>query len=591
MNFIWYVASVLLLLEVISADKQKNPWEVHPGANRDENGNVNAGVEVKRKGENHDFEAGWGKVVHGPNKAKPTWHVGGTFRFKRSPDQPWEVHPGANRDENGNVNAGVEVKRKGENHDFEAGWGKVVHGPNKAKPTWHVGGTFRFKRSPDQPWEVHPGANRDENGNVNAGVEVKRKGENHDFEAGWGKVVHGPNKAKPTWHVGGTFRFKRSPDQPWEVHPGAKRDETGNVNAGVEVKRKGENHDFEAGWGKVVHGPNKAKPTWHVGGTFRFKRSPDQPWEVHPGAKRDETGNVNAGVEVKRKGENHDFEAGWGKVVHGPNKAKPTWHVGGTFRFKRSPDQPWEVHPGANRDENGNVNAGVEVKRKGENHDFEAGWGKVVHGPNKAKPTWHVGGTFRFKRSPDQPWEVHPGANRDENGNVKAGVEVKRKGENHDFEAGWGKVVHGPNKAKPTWHVGGTFRFKRSPDQPWEVHPGANRDENGNVNAGVEVKRKGENHDFEAGWGKVVHGPNKAKPTWHVGGTFRFKRSPDQPWEVHPGANRDENGNVNAGVEVKRKGENHDFEAGWGKVVHGPNKAKPTWHVVVHFIFNTKRLM
>ncbi|CAH1108310.1 unnamed protein product [Psylliodes chrysocephalus] len=578
--------SVLIILVTAESQIQKNdPWEVSPQANRDEYGNTNAGVEVKRKGDKHDVEAGWNKVVRGPNKAKPTWHVGGTFRFKRSPKQPWEISPQANRDENGNTNAGVEVKRKGDKHDVEAGWKKVVRGPNKAKPTWHVGGTFRFKRSPKQPWEISPQANRDENGNTNAGVEVKRKGDKHDVEAGWKKVVRGPNKAKPIWHVGGTFRFKRSPKQPWEISPQANRDENGNTNAGVEVKRKGDKHDVEAGWNKVVRGPNKAKPTWHVGGTFRFKRSPKQPWEISPQANRDENGNTNAGVKVKRKGDKHDVEAGWKKVVRGPNKAKPTWHVGGTFRFKRSPKQPWEISPQANRDENGNTNAGVEVKRKGDKHDVEAGWKKVVRGPNKAKPTWHVGGTFRFKRSPKQPWEISPQANRDENGNTNAGVEVKRKGDKHDVEAGWKKVVRGPNKAKPTWHVGGTFRFKRSSKQPWEISPQANRDENGNTNAGVEVKRKGDKHDVEAGWKKVVRGPNKAKPTWHVGGTFRFKRSPKQPWEISPKANRDENGNTNAGVEVKRKGDKHNVEAGWKKVVRGPNKAKPTWHVGGTFRF------
>ncbi|CAG9857967.1 unnamed protein product [Phyllotreta striolata] len=518
---IFYIA--LLAFVLVECKKhRKNPWEVNPGVGRDQNGNTNAGVEIKRQGENGHFEAGWNKVVHGPNKAKPTWHVGGTFRFKRSPEGPWEVNPGVGRDQNGNTNAGVEIKRQGENGHFEAGWNKVVRGPNKAKPTWHVGGSFRFKRSPDGQWEVQPGAGTDQNGNTNAGVEIKRQGENGHVEAGWNKVVHGPNKAKPTWHVGGTFRFKRSPEGPWEVNPGVGRDQNGNTNAGVEIKRQGENGHFEAGWNKVVRGPNKAKPTWHVGGSFRFKRSPDGQWEIQPGAGNDQNGNTNAGVEIKRKGENGHFEAGWNKVVHGPNKAKPTWHVGGTFRFKRSPEGPWEVNPGVGRDQNGNTNAGVEIKRQGENGHFEAGWNKVVHGPNKAKPTWHVGGTFRFKRSPEGPWEVNPGVGRDQNGNTNAGVEIKRQGENGHFEAGWNKVVRGPNKAKPTWHVGGSFRFKRSPDGQWEVHPGAGTDQNGNTNAGVEVKRHGENGDFEAGWNKVVHGPNKSKPTWHVGGTIKF---------------------------------------------------------------------
>ncbi|CAH1108782.1 unnamed protein product [Psylliodes chrysocephalus] len=561
------------------------PWAVSPHINRDDNGNVNTGVHVKNKGKDHEFEAGWNKVVRGPNKAKPTWNVGGTFRFKRSPDQPWAVSPHINRDDNGNVNTGVQVKNKGKDHEFEAGWNKVVRGPNRAKPTWNVGGTFRFKRSPDQPWAVSPHINRDDNGNVNTGVQVKNKGKDHEFEAGWNKVVRGPNRAKPTWNVGGTFRFKRSPDQPWAISPHINRDDNGNVNSGVSVKNKGKDHEFEAGWNKVVRGPNRAKPTWNVGGTFRFKRSPDQPWAVSPHINRDDTGNVNTGVQIKNKGKDHEFEAGWNKVVRGPNRAKPTWNVGGTFRFKRSPDQPWGVSPHINRDDNGNVNTGVQVKNKGKDHEFQAGWNKVVRGPNRAKPTWNVGGTFRFKRSPDQPWAVSPHINRDDNGNVNTGVQVKNKGKDHEFEAGWNKVVRGPNRAKPTWNVGGTFRFKRSPDQPWAVSPHINRDDNGNVNTGVQVKNKGKDHEFEAGWNKVVRGPNRAKPTWNVGGTFRFKRSPDQPWAISPHINRDDNGNVNSGVSVKNKGKDHEFEAGWNKVVRGPNRAKPTWNVGGTFRF------
>ncbi|XP_050504440.1 acaloleptin A-like isoform X4 [Diabrotica virgifera virgifera] len=554
-------------------------WEVNPGANRDDDGNTNAGVQVKNHGNDHDFEAGWSKVVSGPDRAKPTWHVGGTWRFKRSPKPDWEVNPGANRDDDGNTNAGVQVKNHGNDHDFEAGWSKVVSGPDRAKPTWHVGGTWRFKRSPRPDWEVNPGANGDGNGNTNAGVEVRNKGKDHDFEAGWNKVVHGPNRAKPTWHVGGTWRFKRSPKPDWEVNPGANRDDDGNTNAGVQVKNHGNDHDFEAGWSKVVSGPDRAKPTWHVGGTWRFKRSPRPDWEVNPGANRDDDGNTNAGVQVKNHGNDHDFEAGWSKVVSGPDRAKPTWHVGGTWRFKRSPRPDWEVNPGANRDDDGNTNAGVQVKNHGNDHDFEAGWSKVVSGPDRAKPTWHVGGTWRFKRSPRPDWEVNPGANRNDDGNTNAGVQVKNHGNDHDFEAGWSKVVSGPDRAKPTWHVGGTWRFKRSPRPDWEVNPGANGDGNGNTNAGVEVRNKGKDHDFEAGWNKVVHGPNRAKPTWHVGGTWRFKRSPRPDWEVNPGANRDDDGNTNAGVQVKNHGNDHDFEAGWSKVVSGPDRAKPTWHV------------
>lgn len=66
-----------------------------------------------------------------------------------------------------------------------------------------------------------------------------------------------------------------------------------------------------------------------------------------------------------------------------------------------------------------------------------------------------------------------------------------------------------------------TEQERRRREQGWKVNPGINGDGR-NTNVGVEVKRTGEKHDFEAGWSKNVHGPNKAKPSWHVGGTFHW---------------------------------------------------------------------
>ncbi|RZC39256.1 Coleoptericin domain containing protein [Asbolus verrucosus] len=56
-------------------------------------------------------------------------------------------------------------------------------------------------------------------------------------------------------------------------------------------------------------------------------------------------------------------------------------------------------------------------------------------------------------------WSVNPNVERGEDGNTKTSINVEHKGKDHDFHAGWGKVVRGPNKAKPTWNVGGTFRW------------------------------------------------------------------------------------------------------------------------------------
>ncbi|XP_044252853.1 coleoptericin-like [Tribolium madens] len=59
----------------------------------------------------------------------------------------------------------------------------------------------------------------------------------------------------------------------------------------------------------------------------------------------------------------------------------------------------------------------------------------------------------------DGGWSVNPSVSRDDRGNTQTNVEVGHKGKNHDLNAGWGKVVRGPGKAKPTWHVGGTYRW------------------------------------------------------------------------------------------------------------------------------------
>ncbi|KAJ8965817.1 hypothetical protein NQ314_003884 [Rhamnusium bicolor] len=133
------------------------------------------------------------------------------------------------------------------------------------------------------------------------------------------------------------------------------------------------------------------------------------------------------------------------------------------------------------------------------------------------------------------PWQLDPHIERNDNGNTKTDVNIKRHGENHDLDVGWSKVVRGPNKAKPTWHVGGTYRWRRSlqPDalnlnnnyyQPWQLDPHIKHikhDSNGNTKTDINIKRHEKNND--AGWSKVVRGPNKAKPTWHVGGTYRRK--------------------------------------------------------------------
>ncbi|CAH2011762.1 unnamed protein product [Acanthoscelides obtectus] len=402
---------------------QGNPWEVNPSVSKGNDGNTVGRVEVKRTGENTDVNAGYGKVFRGPNRGRETWHVGATHRWRRSLQStqnknPWEVNPSVSKGNDGNTEGRVEVKRTGENTDVNAGYGKVFRGPNRGRETWHVGATHRWRRSvqPTQnknPWEVNPSVSKGNDGNTEGRVEVKRTGENTDVNAGYGKVFRGPNRGRETWHVGATHRWRRSiqPTQnknPWEVNPSVSKGNDGNTVGRVEVKRTGENTDVNAGYGKVFRGPNRGRETWHVGATHRWRRSlqPTQnknPWEVNPSVSKGNDGNTEGRVEVKRTGENTDVNAGYGKVFRGPNRGRETWHVGATHRWRRSvqPTQnknPWEVNPSVSKGNDGNTEGRVEVKRTGKNTDVDAGYGRVLRGPNRGRETWHVGATHRWRR-------------------------------------------------------------------------------------------------------------------------------------------------------------------------------------------------
>lgn len=63
--------------------QQQNPkgWEIRPDVSRDQRGNTRGQVEVQRRGENHDINAGYGKVFRGPDKHSETWHVGGRVKW------------------------------------------------------------------------------------------------------------------------------------------------------------------------------------------------------------------------------------------------------------------------------------------------------------------------------------------------------------------------------------------------------------------------------------------------------------------------------------------------------------------------------
>nr|CAH7752291.1 unnamed protein product [Callosobruchus chinensis] len=472
---------------IVSAQKwsERNPWTLDRQITVQEDGRLRSDIEVKHSGEQHDFDAGFSQVLTGP-KVDPTWHVGAKLRFRRSPGngQPWEVNPSVSKGNDGNTVGRVEVKRTGDNTDVEAGYGKVFGGPSRGQETWHVGATYRWRRdvppmvsefleegievrnrrslqpTNGNPWEVNPSISKGNDGNTVGRVEVKRTSQNTDVGAGYGKVIRGPNKGRETWHVGATHRWRRevppmvsesieedtgvrnrrSPQSPWEVNPSISKGNDGNTEGRVEVKRTGKNTDLDAGYGKVIRGPNRGRETWHVGATHRWRRDappmvsefPEgggevrnrrslqptngNPWEVNPSISKGNDGNTEGRVEVKRTGQNTDVGAGYGKVIRGPNKGRETWHVGATHRWRRevppmvsesieedtgvrnrrSPQSPWEVNPSISKGNDGNTEGRVEVKRTGENTDLGAGYGKVIRGPNKGRETWHVGASHRW---------------------------------------------------------------------------------------------------------------------------------------------------------------------------------------------------
>ncbi|CAH1108784.1 unnamed protein product [Psylliodes chrysocephalus] len=181
----------------------------------------------------------------------------------------------------------------------------------------------------------------------------------------------------------------------------------------------------------------------NVGSTYRLERSPqEKPWEISHVTKTDDDGNLNAGVNVK----NDNFHVGWDQIFDGSGKSKPNLNIGGTYKFKRSPqEKPWEISHVTKTNEDGNLNAGVNVK----NDNLNIGWDQVFDGSGKSKPNFNIAGTYRFKRSPQKKqWEIGHITNTDENGNIKAGVNVK-----HDnFNFGWDQVFDGSGKSKPSFN-------------------------------------------------------------------------------------------------------------------------------------------
>nr|CAI5832971.1 unnamed protein product [Callosobruchus analis] len=659
----------LCLCVIVSAQEwsERNPWTFDPQITRQDDGNLRSDIEVKHSGEQHDFNAGFSQVLTGP-KVDPTWHVGAKIRFRRSPGggQPWEVNPSVSKRDDGNTVGRVEVKRRGDNTDVEAGYGKVFRGPGRGQETWHVAATHRWRRDASpiitevfeegtevrnrrslqpmngNPWEVSPSISKGNDGNTEGRVEVKRTGKNTDIGAGYGKVIRGPNRGRETWHVGATHRWRRdvppmvseffeenaevrnkqslqpTNGNPWEVNPSISKGNDGNTEGRVEVKRTGENTDVNAGYGKVIRGPNRGRETWHVGATHRWRRevppmvsefveensevrnrrslqpTNGNPWEVNPSISKGNDGNTEGRVEVKRTGENTDVNAGYGKVIRGPNRGRETWHVGATHRWRRevppmvsefveenaevrnkrslqpTNGNPWEVNPSISKGNDGNTEGRVEVKRTGENTDVNAGYGKVIRGPNRGRETWHVGATHRWRRevppmvsefveenaevrnrrslqpTNGNPWEVNPSISKGNDGNTEGRVEVKRTGENTDVNAGYAKVIRGPNRGRETWHVGATHRWRRevppmvsefveenaevrnrrslqpTNGNPWEVNPSISKGNDGNTEGRVEVKRTGENTDANAGYSKVIRGPNRGRETWRVGATHRW---------------------------------------------------------------------
>lgn len=106
------------------------------------------------------------------------------------------------------------------------------------------GSEWEPRSRPRRYVQVDPNVRRDENSKVVSSIPVKRTGKNHDVHGGWSKVLRGHNKGKPTWKLGGNFRWRRDV-QPWQVIPYLRQGGSGNAIPSVRLMRTEENNDVE----------------------------------------------------------------------------------------------------------------------------------------------------------------------------------------------------------------------------------------------------------------------------------------------------------------------------------------------------------
>ncbi|XP_050305508.1 coleoptericin-like [Anthonomus grandis grandis] len=85
------------------------------------------------------------------------------------------------------------------------------------------------------------------------------------------------------------------------------------------------------------------------------------------------------------------------------------------------------------------------------------GFQDVQEGPRASRLRRYADGDKPTTKRPG--WEVQPDLSRDGKGNTKGRVVVENHGKDHDFEAGWGQTIRGPDKHSETWHVGGSYRW------------------------------------------------------------------------------------------------------------------------------------
>ncbi|XP_045465546.1 acaloleptin A-like [Harmonia axyridis] len=696
-------------------------WKFDPSLTRGEDGNTLGSINIHHTGRNHEVGANWDKVIRGPGKAKPTYSIHGSWRwlmaspsflliaafaciyfqyslaypmeevvvdgepsfvyvqpeesqiyhqqrYVRSlqpgaPNFPmpgqgkqegWKFDPSLTRGEDGNTLGSINIHHTGRNHEVGANWDKVIRGPGKAKPTYSIHGSWRclihIKRVMERIVKID---------NLNQffsmrlilidDEDLKKRKEimaspsfllfaafaciyfQYSLAYPMEEVVVDEEPSFVYVHPGESQiyhqqRYVRSlqpgaPNFPmpgqgkqegWKFDPSLTRGEDGNTLGSINIHHTGPNHEVGANWDKVIRGPGKAKPTYSIHGSWRWK---DQVLSASSNSIVVNPALHSMLYFQKMASSSFLLIAAVACISFQYTLAYPMEEVDvdeeplfefvvpegpqiyDHLRYARSlqpgaPNFPmpgqgkqegWKFDPSLTRGEDGNTLGSINIHQTGRNHEVGANWNKVIRGPGKAKPTYSIRGSWRWDKKPfattykTTPFPdrgfysslstltdkitlpIMPYMNRELNPKKKSST----TNETNIFEmasssflliAAVACISFQYALAYPMQEVDvdeeslfeyvvpegpqiyDHLRFVRSlqpgaPNFPmpgqekqegWKFDPSLTRGEDGNTLGSINIHHTGPNHEVGANWDKVIRGPGKAKPTYSIRGSWRW---------------------------------------------------------------------